>query len=169
MTKEQALALLNCPLSDQDDLQDALEQEVHQLKQPFLNRFVPPKLVEAKMRKLEKLIDAKKALNLKTTSNMSYELENSNPYQSKIPEFMRWHLTQLYTLKKHIANNYDPESLLILLTNYLQLQLEYKTFWKGDYVNTTIELQTEPEYKTFIENNYTDQLINYERNRVSKF
>lgn len=170
MTLENAKVYLNLyPEADLDDVEDAIEEKAFELKQIFLNRFVPPKLVAARIKKLETLRaigDSLLGWNLDEVEQLSYT------WSTGMPEFMKEHQKELYSLKLKIANASNIAVLMSLLEGYKIIQLAYKDFWsnvdkKG--IEVTVELQVEPEYHHFFSSGFNDEDVEREVQRVEKF
>ena len=157
--------------ADLEDVEEALEEKVFELKQIFLNRFVPPKLANARINKLKTLVGIGEVLLDWSQEDASVEEEEERP--SGVKDFMDWHQKRLYGLKLSIAREANAVKLMYLLKEYKLHQLTYVEFWNTqEVVDSEVEctaIQDEPGYAKFVKGAFSSEDVSYEQKRVAKF
>jgi hypothetical protein len=129
MTEKEALIVLGALDSD-DDLRDILEDALFEIKQFIISKPLISKLIDGQVKKLEKLSEAVRVLNLDSKDSSFLIEESIHQYtnESILSVYNSFELIKAQ-LKQLLSSEESPSEMILIVTQLVKLQHDYSSYW----------------------------------------
>jgi hypothetical protein len=129
MTEKEALIVLGA-IDIDDDLRDLLEDALFEIKQFIISKPLISKLIDGQVKKLEKLSEAVRVLNLdsKNSPFLKEESIHQNTNESVLSVFNSFELIKAQ-LKQQLSTEESPREMIFIVTQLIKLQEDYSACW----------------------------------------
>lgn len=129
MTEKEALIVLGA-IDIDDDLRDLLEDALFEIKQFIISKPLISKLIDGQVKKLEKLSEAVRVLNLDSKNSLFLKEESihQNTNESVLSVFNSFELIKAQ-LKQQLSTEESPREMIFIVTQLIKLQEDYSACW----------------------------------------
>ncbi len=136
MTKQEALSIINC--DDINEVKDAFEFEVFDLKKKLLMVVPPIKIMQSLIKRFERLNEVSVTLNLQTEQTQQKEI-NLGFNDLSIIDFLTQYDIELTKIKLNISNNHHPKAIIEQIIQMINIQ-KMLYFKVSDFGNFKVNL-----------------------------
>jgi len=145
MTQEEALIYL--PIDEEDDLQDAYDEKLFELKQFFLSRFPMSKLIDARLTKFSKIEEAFVALG-GIANDDGFSVQSDTPKFDSILAAHKWYNQKKNAIRLELSNASSFNKVEKVLEKYLEVTKHYAKSWLipvEQEANSSLSISKEPD------------------------
>lgn len=144
MTQEEATIYL--PIDEDNDLQDAYDAKLFELKQFFLSRFPMSKLINARLTKFQKVEEAFAVLGGELSDGLNADTMVL-PDFSSLHDLYIWYNQEKNSIRLRLSSSQSYNDASIVLNEYLRVTEYYAKHWQipvGEEDVSGIKIGVEP-------------------------